>query len=77
MVQPSCHHRFTHTDRTYKRPITLTENTLIRIASWTAESGYSERLNLHINVVESSNVSLSGHVKSFGDDSDEVTVELY
>ena len=31
-------------------PISVTETTLFRIASWTEAGGYSERLNLHIVV---------------------------
>ncbi|MCR5825708.1 MAG: chitobiase/beta-hexosaminidase C-terminal domain-containing protein [Oscillospiraceae bacterium] len=36
--------------RTYTQPISLTESTLLRIASYTESGGYSERLNLRINV---------------------------
>lgn len=35
---------------TYTGPITLMESGFYRIAAWTAEGGYSERLNLHITV---------------------------
>lgn len=34
----------------YEGPITLTEDTYFRIAAWTPDGGYSERLNLHIEI---------------------------
>ena len=34
----------------YTGPVTVTEDTFFRIAAWTEDGGYSERLNLHITV---------------------------
>ena len=42
---------------TYTEPITLNESGYYRIAAWTAEGGYSERLNLHITVRDASDSS--------------------
>ncbi|MBR4862128.1 MAG: chitobiase/beta-hexosaminidase C-terminal domain-containing protein, partial [Firmicutes bacterium] len=36
----------------YTGPVTITEDTFFRIAAWTEDGGYSERLNLHITVKE-------------------------
>lgn len=36
----------------YTGPITITEDTFVRIAAWSETGGYSERLNLHITCIK-------------------------
>jgi len=43
----------------YDGPVTITEDTFFRIAAWTEAGGYSERLNLHIRVKDTTPISFS------------------
>jgi hypothetical protein len=45
--------------KVYTDPITITEDTYFRIAAWTQAGGYSERLNLHIEIGAASPVTFS------------------
>lgn len=44
----------------YDGPITITEDTFVRIAAWTETGGYSERLNLHILCQKAPELSFYG-----------------
>ncbi|MBQ7669942.1 MAG: chitobiase/beta-hexosaminidase C-terminal domain-containing protein, partial [Clostridia bacterium] len=44
----------------YDGPITITEDTFVRIAAWTETGGYSERLNLHIICEKAEELSFYG-----------------
>ena len=43
----------------YDGPVTITEDTFFRIVAWTEAGGYSERLNLHIRVKDTTPISFS------------------
>ena len=61
----------------YSGPIEITENTFIRIAAWTEEGGYSERLNLHLMVKPSVDALIQTVTTGASDDTMNVSVALH